>query len=128
VEDATCHFGTSQDANEAPYPFSCWNAESICDGAFGLLACGTLTSNGRQPMERDGASRARIAGEKEPVLRASLTGTLRTFGKRRMRGYEGYSLIWKPKTRWISEVIILTLRYGRDKAAASGFALSDSTF
>lgn len=67
-------------------------------------------------MESDGASRARIAGEKEPVLGASLIGTLRTFGKRRMRGYEGYSLIWDLKARPISdEDIILTQRYGEIK-------------
>lgn len=126
MEDATCHCGTSQVANEAPCPFSCWNAESICDGAFGLPACGTVTSTGRQPMESDGASRARIAGEKEPVLRASLIGNLAHVWQRRMRGYEGYSLIWDLKARSISdEDIILTQRYG-DKAAASGFALCDS--
>jgi hypothetical protein len=33
----------------------------------GVLACGTVTSDARQPMEWDVASRARIAGEKEPV-------------------------------------------------------------
>ena len=126
MEDATCHCGTSQVANEAPCPFSCWNAESICDGAFGLPACGTVTSTGRQPMESDGASRARIAGEKEPVLRACLIGNLAHVWQRRMRGYEGYSLIWDLKARSISdEDIILTQRYG-DKAAASGFALCDS--
>lgn len=116
VEDATCHCGTSQVANEAPCPFSCWNAESICDGAFGLPACGTVTSTGRQPMESDGASRARIAGEKEPVLRASLIGNLAHVWQRRMRGYEGYSLIWDLKARSISdEDIILTQRYGEIK-------------